>query len=69
VIGDAFSFESPYAPMQGVVYAQDGNIYPGASPVYVPSAPSTPDGGLTVALLGGALAAMSFIRSKTGKQK
>ena len=69
VIGDSFSFESPYGPTQGVVFAQDNNIYPGASPVYVPTPPSTPDGGLTVALLGGALAAMSFIRSKTGKQK
>ncbi len=66
VVGDTYSFESPLPPSEGVVFAQDAGQFNGATPVYVPG---TPDGGLTVALLGGAMTALALIRSKVGKLK
>jgi len=58
-----FQFTSPDAPEFGYAGALDGGTYNETSgSVLVPMA--VPDGGLTVALLGGALAAMTLIRRR-----
>jgi hypothetical protein len=64
-----FSFTSYEPPIAGTSSANDGAAYgANAHPVIgdevlVPG-PSVPDGGLTVALLGGAMTAMTLIRRK-----
>jgi hypothetical protein len=61
---ETYSFESPYLPVQGTTYEQDSFSF-GPSAAYVPGTSlPVPDGGLTVALLGGAMTAMTLIRRK-----
>ena len=63
---ESFSFFSPLPPIPGTAFAEDGQQFltaPAGSPnSLVPG--SVPDGGLTVALLGGAMTAMTLIRRK-----
>jgi hypothetical protein len=65
-----FSFLSPYAPIVGNAFAQDGHQYltapAGSGNSYVPNPPSVPDGGLTIALMGGSLLALAGLRRKLG---
>ena len=56
------SFESPLAPTTGSVGAQDTTTFPETYGVFVPTV--VPDGGLTVALLGGALFGLQMFRRK-----
>jgi hypothetical protein len=62
---ETFGFFSPLAPISGTALAQDGGSY-FLTPEYSADTlvPGVPDGGLTVALLGGAMTAMSLIRRK-----
>jgi hypothetical protein len=63
VIGtETFTFDSPYLPVQGTSFEQDTFNF-GPSAALVPGA-RIPDGGLTVALLGGAMTAMTLIRRR-----
>jgi len=69
-----FSFLSPYAPIAGNAFAQDGKQYltapAGSANSLVPNppapSPSVPDGGLTIALMGGSLVALAGLRRKLG---
>jgi len=61
---ETFSFLSPYAPTAGNAFAQDGHQYFTAPSGSANSLVPIPDGGVTVALLGGAMTAMAFIRRK-----
>jgi len=68
---ESFSFLSPYAPIVGNAFAQDGHQYltapAGSGNSYVPAPPpSIPDGGLTIALMGGSLLALAGLRRKLG---
>ncbi|HZM06141.1 MAG TPA: VPDSG-CTERM sorting domain-containing protein, partial [Candidatus Saccharimonadales bacterium] len=59
------SFDSPYAPTTGTASAQDTYDWESATHnVLVPGVPTVPDGGLTVALLGGSLLGLQMIRRK-----
>jgi len=58
---EAVSFVSTIPPGYGSVIALDGGGYPVVNGV---NAPNVPDGGLTVALLGGALVGLQMLRRK-----
>jgi len=71
--GLSFSFTSPDAPIAAYSGALDNSSYvdgdfsgqvPSGDDVLVPGAPAVPDGGLTVALLGGSLLGLQMIRRK-----
>jgi len=66
---ETFSFESPLPPTWGYANAlDDGNWSDQNNGLDLGVlVPGVPDGGLTVALLGGALTAMVLVRSKVGK--
>jgi hypothetical protein len=58
---DTVSFESPIPPVLGSAGALDGTAYAETYGVWTPN---VPDGGLTVALLGGALFGLQMFRRK-----
>ena len=60
-------FYSPISPGFGGITAQDGGTWnsgSGNAPAYGIVVPGVPDGGLTVALLGGALVGLQVLRRK-----
>jgi hypothetical protein len=59
---DTVSFESPIGPTTGSAGGLDGTAYAETFGVYVPG--GVPDGGLTIALLGGALFGLQMFRRK-----
>jgi hypothetical protein len=65
--GETYTYLSPLPPTPGNAFAQDGQQYL-TTPPPGGGGPNTlvplPDGGLTVALLGGAMTAMALIRRR-----
>jgi hypothetical protein len=61
----SFTFDSPLPPTIGSAVADDGSSWNdnGSTGVYVPN---TPDGGMTMTLLGGAFLGLSALRRKLG---
>ena len=60
-VANTVTFQSPLRPVLGSVGALDSTAYAETYGVWVPN---VPDGGLTVALLGGALVGLQLFRRK-----